>query len=203
MIRMVLSLALLFFGCQSRIDVAAVMEKGKAAFKAARYEEAIVQFEKAVRAQPVGVGRAQVERLGEVGRDVPLGDEAELDQQVPERLAGLALQARGAFELLGVELAGLDQQFTDACGQWAVPVRSQNPQIEPQTRGVTATRTGGARGAPVSASEPEAVARRPCAARPVYKTAGSASVSAWPPPARKGAATARSRRLPVTGVATA
>ncbi len=52
MIRMVLSLALLFFGCQSRIDVAAVMEKGKAAFKAAKYEEAIVQFEKAVRAQP-------------------------------------------------------------------------------------------------------------------------------------------------------
>jgi len=52
MIRIVLSLALLFFSCQSRIDVAAVMQQGKAAFKAARYDEAIAQFEKIVRAQP-------------------------------------------------------------------------------------------------------------------------------------------------------
>ena len=51
--RILLSLALLLCGCQSgKMDITAAMQKGKAAFKAGKYDEAISQFEQVVRAQP-------------------------------------------------------------------------------------------------------------------------------------------------------
>jgi tetratricopeptide (TPR) repeat protein len=53
MVRILYSFLFILLGCQSAsVDVASIMQNGKAAFKAGKYDEAIVQFEKVVRVQP-------------------------------------------------------------------------------------------------------------------------------------------------------